>query len=423
VSYGCERTRPWREDYINSRGMTYFAAVTTLLAIIAVGASLYGNRGRYEAIDFRYFYGWWTEVSNGVDPYRPLAKALPAEVPPDKLLRFCNNTPVFVLLFSPLSSLPQSAAFWLWQIVQLSCLILAVVLLVRELEPPLSAPVAVSVVSLILLFPPVHSGLHFARPTFMLVALLCASWVFDRRSRPAAAGLMLAAAALLKLYPAAVGGYFLFRRRPNVVIWAALFVLLGVILTGVGRWRELFVYGIPFINNVVSDGRAVSLMLSFKHLLRQLSGGSDHQGWWASAGALTAVVGVVLVARAGAVAARLPATTAVAGLYFGLWMLLALLLSPISWNNDLIFLVPAYLFAAIGYTRGCLPRRLPIALLALCALLQMTDFFFSGLRPFYLFPISLLVGFAAACSALSSAQVEADTAGEAVARSLEASRF
>ena len=83
-----------------------------------------------------------------------------------------------------------------------------------------------------------HTGI-LAQLTPMLLALLCASWFCARWERPAAAGLWLALAALLKLYPAAAGGYFLFGRRWRALGWTIGFFAAGVLLTNPARWIEL----------------------------------------------------------------------------------------------------------------------------------------------------------------------------------------
>ncbi len=395
-----EKTRRW------SRREVYLASFLALLAVSAVGVSLYGNRGRYEHVDFRLFYGWWTEVQEHIDPYRAFQKGDLVRGS-QQLPLVCNNTPALVFIFSPLAQLPQPVAFWIWQLGQLSCLVLAVILLMRALEPRISGATILLAVALVLLFPPLHGSLHYARPTPMLLALVCASWFFDQRSKPAASGLTLAMAALLKLYPAAASGYFLFRRRLSVLMWATFFAALGVLVTGVKYWREFFVYGVPIITNstyVPSDGRAVSLLLNFNYLFGQLFGVPGEPGRWITASVLTVVVGLMLIALAGTLAANLYPSAEVMGLYFGVWIILSLLLSPISWNNDLVFLMPAYVFSIICFARGLLPSRTHIVWIGLCALLQATDFFFAGLRPLHIFPVSILILFAAMCAAVRSAR-------------------
>jgi len=405
-----------RENRDPSRRVGYFACVLALLAIAAVGASLYGNRERYDRADFRLYYAWWAEFRHGIDPWQPLANAPTPGMASGMMVSYCNYTPGYVVLLSPFALFAQRTAYWLWLVLQLGSLILSVVLLARELQPPPRGAAVLSIIALVLLFPPVHATLHGAQPTFLLLLLLSAAWLFERRASPTAAALMLALAALLKLYPAAAAGYFLFRRRLSVVIRAVLFTLLGAILTGPERWREFFVYGVPMITTELAQERMVSAFTNLYHLLEQLFGPTVQYGWWLPAGALTLALGVLMAVRAGVVAATLPAGSDADGLYFGAWLAVALLLSPMSWDHELPLLVPAYLFALAGFARGRLPYRAPMLVIMLSLLASAAGFFLAPLRSFHLYFLSTLALFAAACSALHSASIEAQSGAKTIAK-------
>ena len=88
------------------------------------------------------------------------------------------------------------------------CLVAAVLLLARGNDPPLGAAPTIIVLSLVLLSRQFAGALVDAQVTPMLLVLLSASWFCARRERPAAAGLCLALAALLKLYPVRPADFF-----------------------------------------------------------------------------------------------------------------------------------------------------------------------------------------------------------------------
>src|SRR5260370_32280424 len=118
-------------------------------------------------------------------------------------------------------------------------------MILREMRPRPNSTITVLAIALALLYPPVHATLHGAQTAFLLLLTLTASWLLARRSRPAAAGLTLALATVLKAFPGAVGGYFFFRRRFDVLGWAILFAVLSIIGAGVGPWRVGFLYSPP----------------------------------------------------------------------------------------------------------------------------------------------------------------------------------
>ena len=81
---------------------------------------LHGVRNRYNEVDFVRDYGWWTIYSSGGDPW--IVTADRSELRPGlDRPRFCNYTPVFVEVFSPLARLDQKTAFWLWLAAQILC--------------------------------------------------------------------------------------------------------------------------------------------------------------------------------------------------------------------------------------------------------------------------------------------------------------
>ncbi len=158
-----------------------------LLATVALVASLYGNRERYHRADFQLYYAWWSEFRSGLNPYRLPRSVIASAIPGGTIAGFCNYTPAFVVLLSPLAALAQQPAYWTWLAVQLAALVLSLILLARELDPPPDGAAMLWIVALAFLFPHVHGTLHGAQPAFLLLLLLTASWILDRRSRPALA--------------------------------------------------------------------------------------------------------------------------------------------------------------------------------------------------------------------------------------------
>ncbi len=192
--------------------ITIAAAILAIAAALSLTKRLREATHRYDDIDFGTFYGWWTDYSSGGDPWVLSPKGTylrPGLTRP----RNCNYTPVFVEVFRPFARLDQKTAFWTWLAMQMLCVVAAVLILARGNDPPFGAAWTIIVLSLVMMSRQVAGAIVAGQMTPMLLAVLCATWFCARRERPAAAGLCLALAALLKLFPAAVGR-LLFVSRP-----------------------------------------------------------------------------------------------------------------------------------------------------------------------------------------------------------------
>jgi hypothetical protein len=71
----------------------------------------------------------------------------------------------------------------------------------------------------------------------------------------------------------------------------------------------------------------------------------------------TALLDLALLAIAGAATITSRARTDLDGLRFGLWVALALLMSPLAWETDTLLLLPAYLFGLRAAWDGDQPRE------------------------------------------------------------------
>ena len=214
---------------------TIVAAILALVAAISLAQRLPAISHRYDQFDFTVFYGWWSDYSSGGDPWTDMRGPMHG----------CNQPPSFVETFSPLARLDRKTAFWIWQAAQFLCVVAAVLLLARGNDPPLGAAPTIIVLSLVLMSRPFAGAMVWSQIAPMLLALLCAAWFCAREESPAAAGMFLALAALLKLFPAGAAGYFLFGRRWRALGWTIGFFVAGVLLTNPVHWIELVTHGLP----------------------------------------------------------------------------------------------------------------------------------------------------------------------------------
>jgi len=326
------------------------AALLAIVAGVSLAQRLHGVRHRYQDVDFVRDYGWWTVYASGGDPW--IVQTTKTELRPGlERPRFCNYTPLFVELFSPLARLDQVTAFWIWLSVQMLCVGGAVLILARGNDPPLSAAATLIILSLVVLSRPFEGMLAYAHVTPMLLVLLSASWFCARRERPAFAGLWLALAALLKLYPAAAGGYFLFGRRWRALGWTIGFFVAGALLTNPLRWLELVTVEMPVSYRFVAEAD-LTVMTFVRKAVAYFAGTTTIAAPLFTVLAITALIDLVLLAVAATATITSRGRDDLEGLVFGLWVALALLMSPLAWMAEMLLLLPAYLFGMLAAWKG-----------------------------------------------------------------------
>ena len=132
------------------------------------------------------------------------------------------HPPSSILLCLPFASLNFPTAHLAWNLVSLFLLAFALAIIVRQLEIPWSIWSFAPMASLILLNNALWDNLLNGQYAPILLYLLVVIWAADRSDQPIIAGLALAVATAIKIFPVFLFLYFLVRRR-----WAALYVAIG----------------------------------------------------------------------------------------------------------------------------------------------------------------------------------------------------
>jgi hypothetical protein len=329
---------------------TIAATVLAIVAAVSLAQRIPAASHRYDDLDFVTFYGWWTDYSSGINPWVGQSKQVDSQQHLSPR-RDCNYTPFFVEVFSPLARLDQRTAFWIWEASQMICLVVAVLLLARGNDPPLGAAPTIIILSLVLLSRQFAGELVYAQVAPMLLFLLSASWFSARRERPAAAGLGLALAALLKLYPVTVGGFFLFDRSWRTLGWAIGFFAAGVLLTNPAHWIELATQGLSVSYQQVAVSE-LTVLAFVRKSLAHFAGTTVAAAPLSAVIAITALIDLALLAIAAAATTMSRGRANLDGLLFGMWVALALLISPLAWIHETLLLLPAYLFGALAAWEG-----------------------------------------------------------------------
>jgi hypothetical protein len=341
---------------IGLRLRTFLALLLAVIAAAATAQRLEGFDWRYAKPDFRIFYSWGIDRLDGRDIWAEPAVGI---VRPGINRRFCNFTPFFVEAFTPLARLSQRTGHLVWQGIVLGSLIVALVLLARGIDPPLDVATTAIFVSLVVVSQTTCEVLKWSQMSPLLLLPMVISWFASHRDRPMVAGFGLAVAVLLKLYPGAVAGYLLLKRRWLDLGWTAAFCAAGILLSGPSNWVNMFTRGIPpSLPWILTRNSLHASVLPVVHSLLAHSAPTGafrtlhaQQSPWRVVLAVTAVIDLVLIAVTAFATTRADGNMEQDGIVFGLWLGLSVMLSPLAWRHDVPLFFPLYLFAALSIAR------------------------------------------------------------------------
>jgi uncharacterized membrane protein len=148
------------------------------------------------------------------------------------------NPPAAVLLFVPFSFLPDPVALYLWTALAIGAYVLAAYWIAREVLPRR----LVSIAGAIFLSQPAIMSLLLGQIGALLMLLLTAAWIADRKDRLLAAGTLLGIAIGAKPFLLVFVAYALWRRSAafasGLAAGIAAMVTLGLAVAGVSGFRS-----------------------------------------------------------------------------------------------------------------------------------------------------------------------------------------
>ncbi len=261
-----------------------------VLAVVGVARLAVVLPARATQNDFAHYYVTSRLVLEGRNPYgvslAPLYAAhgfvYQEEVP------VATNPPTLLWLFAPLALLPARAAFWAWTAVQAASLAVILVLTRRLLHGRLSARAWRFVVAGTLASATVYWHFVYAQWQLLLAALVLAAFAWQAAGKPMTACLMIAAAALIKLYPVVLLPWFVWRSGPRWARNAAAtltFAVAVVAVTGLDRWADFFAHGLPPLTEHAVNH---SFIYTVPALVANL--GHAARAWWAAGVAMGAAL-------------------------------------------------------------------------------------------------------------------------------------
>jgi hypothetical protein len=205
---------------------------TLLWTIIAIAAPVFvskiqhDNRATQE--DFAVYYFLGQELRHGINPY---TTKITMQSRLDGLnihgITHGTDPPTFLaFLIEPLSGLPLHTAYLIWQAVNLACLCVAIYLLIGP-GSGLTLSMGLTLGALAVLYPPVGSHICFGQSKFPALLLLVLMMRSLRRGHEASAGVTLAIASLVRIFPLALVGYLLLQQRWRAILYTAVGILIG----------------------------------------------------------------------------------------------------------------------------------------------------------------------------------------------------
>jgi len=345
------------ERIANAMRQPAILAVVWICALLVLSGTLTKMPRQWHGRDFSNYYESAWALRHGIDPYStlltPIGDRLALETGG---LLHASETPPFLLSFEPLTRLRPRTAFWIWIAINFLALAIAMYLLLVH-RRGLSRRTAWLLAGLILMSAPVNLNFYWAQSQLIVLALLAGAMRAMERERDGAAGLLIAAAGLLRAYPLLLVGYYVIRRKWRAVAFATAGVAAGVFVTvaALGLTQTLsFVHGASWLTDDYLVKRVDNLSLgpfvsrTFWALTRTASGSSAD---WIRRASIAVADLIVL---------GLTIRTTLADenrgdpdwRIYSLWIATAIMLSPVGWHHYLVLLTIPFVQLVTSAAQG-----------------------------------------------------------------------
>ena len=317
---------------------------------------------RRPAVDFATLWAAARDFSLGGSLYQPAAVAA------NHFGAVFKVPPFYGMLLLPFARLDLRSALMLDRVLDVVLYLSCASVLALWLRPRLGARVAVAAVAVVLgLMQPAFDSIAYGQIDLVLLALLTVALLAWRAGQPAAVGLAVALATLLKLYPLVLVLFLAARREWKALAWTAgaLVALVGVAVAAMG-WREHVVYATEVLPRIGGGTGWVENQTVNGFLCRLLAGARrpepvhdrliDALTW--TAFALAAGVSTL-------VAARRAEPDAGAELSFGLFLVVMVLAVPAAWiHYETVTILTFLLLVRSAADRPLSPARAAMVALA-----------------------------------------------------------
>jgi hypothetical protein len=353
---------------VNSERLVAIVRQPWMVVLIWLGALLKLGRVFASAppvakqVDFVNYYDSALALRHGIDPYITNLTSVGDKLGLETVgMIYASETPTFLLCFEPLTHFSPATAYGIWTALNAACLLIAIYLLLVH-RPGLASDTAWLLGGLSLAFHPVGYCFVWAQSGVLVLTLMVLALRELEAGRNATAGLIIAAAGLLRAYPFLIVGYLVLRRN-----WrAAEFAIGGMIVGGLvtmailGFWQCMsFLHGAAYVANrnrmidttVISVGPFAWRLVSF--FVGTAAGGPA--GWIRS--------GAMLLANAVFLGMTIRATLIGRNdrddywRIYSLWIVTSIMVSPIAWHHYLVPLIIPFVQVAVAAGTGRASHR------------------------------------------------------------------
>jgi hypothetical protein len=331
---------------VEASPLSTLVVVAVWIAVAAYAAFWVPRRlpARARDFDFGVYYAEALALAQHDNPYtvdlKPIAASFGFDIRP---VDHATDPPPYLLMIEPLAATGPARAFWIWTAANAAMLALALWLIFGiDAAGPRSAALLAAVA---IAYPPVRALFFFGQSKMSILLALAAAMRALQRRRDASAGLLLAFASLTRIFPLLMAIFLILRRRWRALRYMVAGIALGVMVTvavlGLSATID-WIAGIKILTLTMflDAGENVALRAFVSRLVWavfgvQASGGSE----------IARQAAVMLSVAAAFLLTCVPTLHAPIGnreadlRLFGLWVVAAVMLSPIASIYDMILLL------------------------------------------------------------------------------------
>jgi hypothetical protein len=314
-----------------------------------------------KAVDFGTYYSESLVLSQHGNPYSKGALSVREF---HSAIDRSTDPPTFLILVEPLAYLHQRTAFLIWTGSNLLSGTIAVFLLIYSLGSNLS-----NLMKWMLLFPaallfiPFSINIELGQSKLIVLLFLVLTGLFIKQGREALAGIALAIASLLRVFPVLLICYFFARRLSRGYWYAIASLIVGGVATmawlGVDRTFDFF-RALPYLTS--SQWSHQEQNLALVAIIARIPWGA--QGFANSSLQQLFSLMIQFSVLALTLWCSLRSDRSKGDMderLFSLWVVTSLVLLPIIWRYDLVFLLIPFANQTSAWIRGRSSTRVLIA--------------------------------------------------------------
>jgi len=319
------------------------------------------------------YYQDWGSARNyrvGLPVYTSHSTSIPRHLGlrsnPMKSIEYNVHPPTSVLLALPLGRLDYPDAVLVWNAISLAAFLISLVIVAAVL--PVPRTLSLPALALLPFCHPLYLNFYHGQINLVLVLLVTAIWVLERSGRSGIAGLILGAAAAIKLFPAFLAIYYVARGRLRPLMFAALSFLALTFATalvlGPDAFHDYVTVVLPWNKDFRILGYNISIAGLWHKLFHPIQGEMIEPLWPSLAvarwGTLLSNLAITLIVATVVHRAR---TLTERDLAFATTVTAMLLVSPVTWDHSLLLLlVPIAVIARSAEKSRWIPAALPLIL-------------------------------------------------------------